>query len=136
MKAALLNDEGADLNTVPENYRPKLKLKYRPDGSIASAVYPKDTVFDGEHAAFLVSTGQARPIDEECRASCKMTPEQLASKQVSYEMDSKGIHSEKDRQLYKAGVILGYDENLEYIHGPNWAQHEAAQKELEKEDEI
>lgn len=136
MKSALLMDQDADLGTVPENYRNKLAYVARKGCKEPVAIYPKGTVFEGEHAVFLVKTGQARPLDDECRKACGLSSDQLATKQISYEMDSLGIHSEKDRKLYIGKVILGYNDDLSYIPGPNWSQYQAAQEQLKQEDEI
>jgi len=49
-------------------------------------------------------------------------------------MDTLGINSEADRELYRAGVITGYDKELKPIPGPNWDAYQAAKAESETEE--
>jgi hypothetical protein len=97
-------------------------------------VFPVGSEFSGEIALFLCRVGAAEPSDDECRAELGWNAEQIARQQLKYKMDDLGINSPEDRELYKAGVILGYDAKLEYIPGPNWAAYQAAKSETEKEE--
>jgi hypothetical protein len=124
------------MTTLPRSYREKVKPVTRPGATDISWIFPKGTVFDGDHAVFLVKTGQATPIDDECRQACGMTTEQLDTAQIGYVMDSLGINDPKHRDMYAGGVILGFDKDGEFIPGPNWDAYQQAIKELEKEDEI
>lgn len=136
MKAALVLDEEADLTSMTEEYLPKVTFVARKGRKDPVAIYPKGTVFEGEHAVLLVQNGQAQPIDDECAKACGMSTGAIAAQQVEYQMASLGINSKKDKDLYRGGVILGYDENLKYIPGPNWDAYQAAIKAEDAKDDI
>ena len=129
MKSKLRLDQFADLSTLPDHLRGKIKFKpgVTPGGkTVAVAYFPAGTEFEGPQALALCRTGQAQPADDECATALNMTDAQRLSMQVEYDMDNKGINKPEDRTLYRAGVILGYDEKLNYIHGPNWEAYQAA----------
>lgn len=132
MQAKLNLDQYADLATVPDELQSKIGFKM--EGGKRVAYYPSGTSFEGDLALQLCRTGQASPSDDECAAALGMSAEQVAAKAVEYRMDVLGINSANDRQLYRAGVILGYDDKLAYIPGPNWEKYQAALAKT-KEDE-
>lgn len=134
MKAKLVLDQFCDLSKVTEENRSKVRFRPGKHGK-ADAIYPAGTEFEGEMAIALCRTGQAAPSDEECAVKLGLSPEQLAVLQVEYKMNSLGINRKEDRELYRAGVILGYDEKLNYIKGPNWAAYQEAIEEAETEDD-
>jgi len=125
MKAALVLDQFADLSTVTDELREKVKFVPGYRGK-AEAIFPLGTVFEGDQAIALCKTGQAMPIDDECAEAVGLTPARLAWLQVEYKMNTLGINRKEDRALYRAGVILGYDDKLNYIHGPKWDEYQAA----------
>lgn len=125
MKAALVLDQFADLSAVTEEQREKLAFRPGYKGK-AEAVFPAGTIFEGEQALMLCRTGQATPVDDECAKEVGLTSRQLISLQLGYKMDSLGINRKEDRELYRAGVITGYDEDMNYIHGPKWGEYQAA----------
>lgn len=136
MKASLNLDQDADLSTLPDHYKSKLKFASR-RGQL-TPYFPKGTEFDGEHALFLVGTGQASPADEECAKAAGMSPEQLHVRQRGYLAASKGIKGKKDLEMFMAGAIEGYaegttDANPVYIHGPNWDAWQAAEAAIKSE---
>lgn len=103
------------------------------DGSAAQiAVYRKGTVFSGPMALQLCRTGQASPADAECAEAVGMTPQELEVLRIDYEMNAKGINDKGDRELYRAGVILGYNPDLSYQPGPNWNKYHAAKQQLQE----
>lgn len=136
MKAVLALDQFCDVSKVTEENRHKIKwVKERPNRIVA--IYPKGTEFEGEMAIQLCRTGQATPSDEECAKELGLTQAQIDSLQVDYRMNSLGIHRKEDRELYRAGVILGYDKDLNYIPGPNWdAYMQAIEETSNLEDEV
>lgn len=124
MKAALVLDQFADVSALtPEQAK---LIVWKTIYKKPEAVFPAGTVFEGDDALRMCGTGQAMPIDDECAQACGLSAAQLASLQVGYKMDTLGINRKEDRELYRAGVILGYDKDLKYIHGPNWDAYQAA----------
>ena len=127
MKARLVLDQFADVTKCTEEQR--AKLKFQPHKHIkgkVDAIYPKGTEFEGEMAVFLCRTGQAAPIDAECAEAVGMSPEQATHQQTEYKMDNLGIHEKGDRELFRAGVITGYDADKQYLPGPNWEAYQEA----------
>lgn len=132
MKARLVLDQDCDLSQRTAD-QPDVAFVPGKNGKL-KAIYPKGSEFSGPQALLLCRTGQATPSDDECAAALGLSDAQLKSLQLSYEMDSKGINDKQDRELYRAGVILGYDEQLNYIPGPQWAAYQAALQELDEDD--
>ncbi len=132
VKAALRLDQDADVSTMPDSYRSK--LKFRPENGQVTPYYPKGTEFEGEHALLLVKNGQANPIDAECAAAAGMSPAQLEAKQREYLAASAGIRGKKDMDMFMTGAIEGYgpgttDDVTVYIHGPNWDAWQSAEEQ-------
>lgn len=135
MQAALVLDQWADPASVPQYLTPSIKWKLI--NGKREAYFPAGTIYEGDHAILICNTGQGRPIDEECAKAVGKTELQLQDSQLEYKMDSLGIHDKGDRELYRAGVILGYDENQQHIPGPNWDAYNAAKSEvMDKEESI
>lgn len=136
MMAKLLLDQFADMTAMTPELAPLVQFAPDKHGRPV-AMFLKNTVFTGEQALALCRSGQAAPADEECAEAVGIPSERLRWLQVGYEMDMKGVHSEGDRALYRAGVILGYDEKtLKHIPGPNWDKYQdAKRKRAEAGDE-
>ena len=98
------------------------------------AVYAAGTIFEGPIALQLCRTGQAAPADDECAIALGKTEQELAVLRVEYEMNNLGINSKGDRDLYRAGVIVGYNADLTYKPGPKWDEYHAAKAKLEGEE--
>lgn len=132
MKAALVLDQFADASKVTEEMRPFLQFKAGYRGKM-EAVFPMGTVFVGEQALRMCRTGQCAPADDECAKALGWTPDQLKNQQDEYKMNTLGINRKEDRELWKAGVIAGYDNKLQYIKGPNWDKYQQAKEQIAKE---
>lgn len=139
MKAKLNLDQFADVSKVTEENRSKLKFKpgKTSDGKpVSIAYFPEGAIFENEMALQLCRTGQATPADDECAVALGLSTSDIQSLRVEYKMTNLGINKKEDRELYRAGVILGYDKNLNYIHGPNWDEYQAALQAVEDEEDI
>lgn len=134
MKSVLLNDEGADITTATDSQ--KKMIKNIGTDKTPKHVYPKGTVFEGPQAIFLVKTGQAEPLDDECRKACGLDDAQRAVQQENYLMDLMGINKPEHRDMFRAGIILGFDSELNFIPGPNWDKFQEEKQKLAQEDEI
>ena len=132
MQSALNLDQYADLDTVPAALQASIAFKSECGKQVA--YYPKGTAFEGLVALQLCKTGQASPSDDECAQALGWSAEQIAAQAVEYKMATLGINSENDRKLYRAGVILGYDDKLAYIPGPNWEKYQAALAKTEEDE--
>jgi hypothetical protein len=94
--------------------------------------HPPGTLVDGSNALLFVQLGACEPADAECEQAHGMTPEQLAEAQVAYRATCAGIWPE-DLDKFKAGEILGYDMEGQFIPGPNWTEPEDEQEEDDDE---
>lgn len=130
MKAKLVLDQGCNPANAPEYLQESIKFRMAGGGNRV-AYYPKGTEFEGEQAIALCRNGQAEPSDEECSKALGLPADELRKIQKNYEMESKGITSAEDKELYLAGVILAF-EGGEYVPGPRWDEYQA---ELEKGDD-
>ena len=136
MKAKLLTTHFADMSTMTEEQRTKVRFAKQEDGKRV-AIYPKGTEFEGDQALALCRNGQAAPYDQECTDALGMTADQLAALQINYQMDALGINKPEDRDLFRAGVIAGYSKGGAYIPGPNWSAYQDAKEQVEAaEDSI
>lgn len=135
MKARLVLEQYANMKTMPPGYASKVKFRSDANGK-AVAVYPVGTEFEGEHALLLCKTGQAEPADDECAQTLGMTAEQRQNLQLDYKMNTLGIYRAEDRELYRAGVIEGYDAEGKYKPGPNWAAYQEAKAASDEEDDV
>lgn len=134
MRARLVLDQWCNVANLPEYLRPAAQAVAQ-FGRIDWRL-PAGTEIEGEQAIRMCRTGQCEPVDDECLQAVALTVEQLASRQLEYRMSDLGINDKGDRELYKAGVILGYDEQLDYIPGPNWAKYQAAKALVEQEEDL
>jgi len=134
MKAALVLDQFADVSQLTEEQQAKIAFKPGHKGKL-DAIFPAGTIFEGDDAVRMCKTGQAAPYDEECAKAVGLSSARLAALQVGYKMDTLGINRKEDRELYRAGIILGYDDKLNYIPGPNWDKYQLAKLQTE-EDEV
>lgn len=134
MRAKLVLDQDCDLSKRLEHHPPVAWRKEK-NGNL-TPYYPKGSEFAGEQAVALCKRGQAAPADDECAQAVGYTESQMASVQINYKMDSLGINDKDDRDLYRAGVILGYKPDKSYIPGPNWDAYQAALAEVDEEEDI
>lgn len=136
MKAAYVIEQFADLDACTDLQRTQIKPKHMGKGVI-DYVFPVGTIVEGKDAVRMCIIGVCAPADEECAKAVNMSPAKLKAVQVEYQMNTLGINNKADRELFKAGVIAGYDSKLDYIPGPNWDAYQKAKDEAEtKEDEI
>lgn len=133
MKAALVLDQFADVSALTGTQQQL--IEWRTVKGKQVAVFPKGAIFEGEHALRLCYSGQAKPEDEECATACGMNTQQLLLAQLEYRMNAMGINRKEDRELFRAGVIAGYDDKLNYLPGPNWDKYQEAKRQLAKQDE-
>lgn len=131
MQAILSLDQFCDLSKVTPEMAGSVEYKIILGDKVA--IFPRGTVFTGEQALFLCRTGQATPSDAEAMQALGLTEAEIAELKISYEMTAKGIHDKDARELYRAGVILGYKDG-EDIPGPNWAKYHAAKAAVEDEE--
>lgn len=137
MKARLVLEQFINPKNAPAYLQPAIKYRFGKDTAgktVPIAYIEAGTIIEGEQAVFMCKTGQCSPADDECAAAVGMTPDQIAAQQVEYKMNSLGINNDADRELYRAGVIMGYDKDLKPIPGPNWEAYQAAKAETEDED--
>lgn len=130
MKAKLVTTHFADMSTMTEDQKTKVRFAKMEDGKRV-AIYPAGTEFEGDHAVTLCRNGQATPSDQECSESLGLSEEQLTDLQLNYKMDSLGINKAEDRELFRAGVIAGYGKGGTYLPGPNWAAYQEAKTQVE-----
>jgi len=137
MKMRAINDLFVNDKTAPAWMREQIKYRFgkNQQGKTVPIPYlPAGSILQGEEYLFLCKKGAAAAADDETAAAIGMTPEQIAAQQIEYRMDTLGINSEADRELYRAGVITGYDKELKPIPGPNWEAYQAAKAESETEE--
>jgi hypothetical protein len=121
MKARLLLDQWADVTKLTDELRDKVVPVAV--GKVIDWKIPEGTIFEGPQALCM----EALDIPDARRHAI----------QLNYKMSSLGINDKGDRELYRAGVIEGYDGDLKYIPGKNWDAYMKAKAELKKtEDDI
>lgn len=134
MKSRLVLDQWCNAANLPEYLRESVQ----PVAQFGRVDWrlPAGTIFEGPQALFMCRTGQCEPIDDECMQALGMDADNRAAIQLNYRMSDLGINSKEDRELYRAGVILGYDpKTLQYIPGPKWAEYQAAKLKLAEQRE-
>lgn len=137
MKARLSLQQYCEISKVTPELQPLVSWVPGQDASgarVMVAVYAEGTIFEGPIALQLCRTGQATPLDNECAEALGKSPEEIAVLQIEYKMHALGIHNKADRELYRAGVIVGYDQNGTYKPGPNWQKYKEAQAKLEADE--
>ena len=132
MQAALVLDQFADVSQCPEYRVPS--IQWQSVKGTMTAYFPAGTLYEGDDAIFICRTGQGAPLDKECADAVGMTDSQLKIAQLEYKMCSMGINDKGDKELYRAGVILGYDDKLQYLPGPNWDKYQQAKTETTVEE--
>mgnify|MGYP003652835198 FL=1 len=136
MKSVLLLDQFCNPVNAPEYLRAAITFTAKHGGK-PEPIFPMGTVFEGDQALAMCMTGQCAPSDAECVKALGWPEEKLRAVQLNCRMNNLGIMRTEDRELYAAGVIAGYDKDLNYIHGPNWAKYQAAKETVAKsEDDI
>lgn len=93
---------------------------------------PAGFEIEDPEAYLLVLQGAAEPGDDECALAAKQTPEERDAARLHYEMARKGIAPE-DFDAYRAGAMIGYDPEGNWLPGPNFDAWQAAQAEPEEE---
>ena len=76
------------------------------------------TPAERDQVLFFVRIGACEPADEECEKAHGLSPRQLAEAQLAYRATAAGIWPE-DFDLFRQGVIAGYDLDGNYLPGPN-----------------
>ncbi len=105
-----------------------------PDGYTGSLeVAPAGTVIEDHNCYMLVRMGVAVPADDECTRAANMSEEQLTAAQKAYPRLEAGI-TQEDLAAYDAGLMTGYDNEGDWIPGPN-APDDAEDLELDDDDE-
>jgi hypothetical protein len=87
---------------------------------------------DRRGAQLLVGNGDCEPADAEAEEACKGWTSRRADVLLSREMLARAIDPE-DRERFRSGEILGYDENGNDIPGPNWVEPD--DDDTEEDDE-
>lgn len=136
MKAKLVVTHEADMSTMSEEMKVKVRFAKKDSSGKPVAIFPAGTEFEGEHALALCRNGQASPSDQECADALGLSESQMQALQVGYKMDTLGIHKPEDRDLYRAGVISGFDKNGNYKPGVNWDEYNKAKTAVAAGDEI
>ncbi len=95
---------------------PADKVETRANGT---TVWKVGAIVSHPHAYRLVQMGVAVPADDECIRRANMTPHQMAEAQFAQEALSKFIEV-KHKELYRHGLIAGYDYNRNlFVLGEN-----------------
>lgn len=116
----------ADYHDDPQVYTDSRGLKWWPNGAVMEV--------DKAGGKLLVENGDAEPADDEARAVCAGWEYRRDEVLLSRDMLGKCIEPE-DRQRFRNGEILGYDDDGNDIPGPNYVEPEADESEDEEEDE-
>jgi hypothetical protein len=135
MKARLHLQQFCDVSQVTPELQPLVTWipgRTTAGESVSVAVYAAGTIFEGPIALQLCKTGQAAPADDECAAALGKTPREIDVLRVEYEMNNLGINSKGDRDLYRAGVIVGYNADGSHKPGPKWDEYHQAKQALEE----
>jgi len=136
MKAKLVITHEADMSTMSEELKSKVRFAKNGEAGKPIAIFPAGTEFEGDQALALCRNGQATPSDQECADALGLTEAQLNALQIGYKMDMLGIHKPEDRELYRAGVISGFDKNGRYKPGVNWDEYNKAKTAVAAEEEV
>lgn len=139
MKCTVVTNVDVDVKTFPQNQTGNIRwrhgISHVTRKKILIPYLPAGTDYEHPNAAMFVNHGAAISADDECAAASQpMNANDRAQLQLGYQATMKGIHEEHDRNLFFAGVILGYepvgeDGQLAYIPGPNYAAWKEAQDE-------
>ena len=137
MKCRFIVDIDADPSMVPEDQ--KAKIRWRPARSRKGKerldpYFAAGTEYEHPMAAHFVEIGCAVPADQECTTACgNISQAELDRRAQDYRADAAGIHDPKDRDLFFAGVITGYEDlgngKHAYIPGPNYDAWDEARKQ-------
>ena len=137
-KAFFRMECGADVSAITDESQLALlisrKEKMR-DGTERPVFYwPAGCVVEGPVADHILAAGIGLPFDDASAKEVGMTADDLKRAQVEYDATLARIKRE-DMGLFRAGAITGYDDDGEYLKGPNWAQHAATIGADEDDDE-
>jgi len=138
-KAFFRMECGADVSAITdETQLAKLtsRLEKMRDGTERPVFFwPSGCVVEGAVAEHILACGIGLPVDDASAKEVGMTPDDFKRVQVVYDATLARIKHE-DMDLFRAGAIIGYDDDGRYLRGPNWAQHAATiGEEDEDEDE-
>lgn len=130
MQCLFIVDVDVDPSAMPDSEKGKIRWRKNKVAGRETMIpyFPAGTAYNHPTAWKMCRAGNAAPGDEECRAACGMTDEQLAYAQKAYKRNAAGIRPE-DFELFDSGVILGYLGNGDYKPGPQWASYMAAKAE-------
>ncbi len=128
MKCVFVRDVDVDVTTLDEGQKSKLKFRKVRVGQNTKLVayFPSGTEYEHANAPFFVRQGMADPADDECAEAADLSAEQRTQLQHKYRRLAAGILRE-DFELFDSGVIVGYEQDGSYKHGPNWAAYQEAQ---------
>lgn len=79
------------------------------------------TVLEHPESYKLVQMGVAKPADDECVKAAGMDAAKMKAATQAYKRLEAGIAPE-DFAAFDAGEMLGYDEDGEWIPGPNYVE--------------
>lgn len=138
MKCQFVFDVAVDNSTMDEESKKLIDWRpvKRPGAKVIAMepYFPAGTVYEHADAPFFVNRGMAVPADDECTEACPgLDAAQLAKLQREFAADQEGITDPEDRELFFAGVILGYEQvdgKSAYRAGPNYAKWRAAQDKI------
>lgn len=139
MQASLNLDQWADASNISPELSKHLRWKFvkdRQGNPRQDPYFPAGTIFEGQQAVQLCRTGQATPADSECMEALGLSEGECQRLAVEYEMNTLGIWDKKDRELFRAGVIAGYEEDGTAKPGPNWDAYNAALEDTKTQGEI
>lgn len=133
MQAELVIELDVDTENLPAYLRDKIRLKFfesvHPhNGKVKKSVpyLPAGTTVTHDVVGYI-ARGQAIPADDEAKAACGFSPEEIAIRTHKYRRQAAGIWPE-DYHLFDAGMISGYNLDGTYRPGPNWAAYQASEK--------
>ena len=119
MKARIVQNDVQCSAGIPRD-TPQTSVRAASPGRRPLHYWDCGAVIEHPDAWKLVNMGVAEPADDECRAKCGMTAEQMQAAQHAARRLSAGILPQ-DFRKFDSGEILGYrPEDGRYIPGPNY----------------
>lgn len=142
MKCQFVCDVSVDVSTMDDEHKAKIhfrQVRDRAGKTKMEPYFPAGTEYEHPAAVHFVERGVAIPSDDECREACAhISSSELKRLQEEYAADAAGISDKDDRELFKAGVIEGYEQvngKTAYKPGPNWKRYRTAQEKLKQQQE-
>lgn len=125
-KAFFRMECGADVSQITDESQLALltsRMEKMKDGQERPVFFwPKGCVVEGPVAEHILACGIGLPVDDDSAKEVGMTPDDFARVQVEYDATLAQI-TPADLNLFRAGAITGYDDNGNYVLGPNWEKH-------------